>query len=79
MARLVIRFSEDFREARTASKIYVRLRDNGLEPFSVQLNYHTKLGEQEVIYYFENSDKMPKKSKLVDILEGIKFTTLTLD
>ncbi|MEK6897053.1 MAG: hypothetical protein AABW93_00830 [Nanoarchaeota archaeon] len=78
MARLKVIYSEDFRRAKVASKIYARLRDNGLNPFSLKLNCFPKTGEQEVIYYFEDSDKLPKESELVNILKGIKFRTLNL-
>ncbi len=78
MPILLVRCSEDFRKAKVASEIYSRLRDNGLDPFSLKLNYFPKTGEQEITFYFENSDKLPKESKLVTILKGIKFKELNL-
>ena len=71
-------YSEDLRIARIASEIYSRLRDNSLNPFSVKLNFFPGTGEAEVVYYFQDSDKLPEKSKLVDILKGINFKLLNL-
>jgi hypothetical protein len=78
MARLIVKYSEDLRVARIASEIYSRLRDNSLNPFSAKLNFSPGTGEAEVIYYFEDSDKLPKESELVNILKGINFKVLNL-
>ncbi len=78
MPILTVKFSEDFRETRVANEIYVRLRNNNLNPLLVRLNYFPGIGEGEVLYSFGEPNNLPEESELVKILQGIKFRKLTL-
>ncbi len=73
MKKIMINYSEDFRENKIASEIYSRLRNRGFDQISVATNYNVGLGMTEAEYLF-NGGTFPEDSDLEKILEGIKVS-----
>ena len=73
-----IDYSGDFREDKTPNQVYSRLRESGIGPSFVNIFYNPKKGSGKVIYSFGRKNNLPEKSKLIKLLEGIKFNNLSV-
>jgi hypothetical protein len=73
MRRITVTYSENFRENRTPSEIYSRLRDNKLDPIKVVSEYNVGVGRGKIIYIFGDNIDLPSDSRLAEILKDIPF------
>ena len=78
MKRIIVQYSEDFRKNKVASRIYDLLRDKGLDPIIINVNYQVSTGVGKVNYTFKEGTILPEKSKLEEILKGMKFTSVEI-
>lgn len=75
---VTIRYSEDFRENKVVSEVYGRFRDNGLNPRWIITYYDVDLKGGKTKYMFLDDVKLPDKSKIEEMLQGITFTELKI-
>ena len=78
MKKITVKYSEDFRKNRVASRIYDLIRDKGLDPIIVNVNYQVSIGVEKADYIFKDGTILPEKSKLEKMLKGIKFTSVEI-
>ena len=78
MKRITVKYSEDFRKNKVASRIYDLLRDKGFDPIIINVNYRVSTGVGKVNYTFKEGTILPEKSKLEEMLKGMKFTSVEI-
>ena len=76
---VTIRYSEDFRKNKIVSEVYGRLRDNGLDPRWISTNYDVGLDGGKAKYMFLSDVKLPDRSEIEEILQGINLTELKIE
>jgi hypothetical protein len=76
--QIIITYSEDFRENKKASKVYSILRDNGFDPILVTTNYFVSRGEGMTQFMFNIATRLPKESRIREMLSEVKLESVEL-
>ena len=73
---ITIKYSEDLRKNEIVGKVYGILRDKGLDPIIVNVTYSTKIGQGNATYVFGQPNRLPDKSAIEKMLEGININEI---